>query len=204
MIAPALMYALYNNLTFNNLKAFDANVFQVKIMLSAQEPRMPMSVPPYTRTNSHLLRPPVAHERANRDHRRVVLRPPVPPPDHEAVPGPVPPPRGLQVTRAPRTRFVHPLCPAPLRSVASAKGSVTMPSLAMVAMVFVQATLSSLSSVYIEKLLKVEVFARAPTSPTPPDPHLPCLISIQVAGALDSLNFQNATLSVAPIMHRSH
>ena len=29
MIAPALMYALYNNLTFNNLKMFDANIFQV-------------------------------------------------------------------------------------------------------------------------------------------------------------------------------
>ncbi len=29
MIVPALLYALYNNLTFNNLKAFDPNVFQV-------------------------------------------------------------------------------------------------------------------------------------------------------------------------------
>ena len=44
-------------------------------------------------------------------------------------------------------------------SVASAKGSVAIPSLAMVFMVLVQATLSSLSSVYIEKLLKVEVGA---------------------------------------------
>jgi hypothetical protein len=28
-----LMYALYNNLTFNNLKAFDPNVFQVLRMI---------------------------------------------------------------------------------------------------------------------------------------------------------------------------
>jgi hypothetical protein len=33
MIAPAFMYAMYNNLTFNNLKAFDPNVFQVSSLL---------------------------------------------------------------------------------------------------------------------------------------------------------------------------
>ncbi len=76
-------------------------------------------------------------------------------------------------------------------SVASAKGSVSIPSFAMVAMVLVQATLSSSASVYIEKLLKVEVrplsSSPAPLTPNPP-PYL------QVPGALDSLNFQNANL----------
>ena len=34
MIAPAFMYALYNNLTFDNLKSFDANIFHVSLARS--------------------------------------------------------------------------------------------------------------------------------------------------------------------------
>ncbi len=69
--------------------------------------------------------------------------------------------------------ITHPSNPKPLQphtpatshalSVASAKGAVSIPSLAMVGMVLVQATLSSLSSVYMEKLLKVEVGPRRHT-----------------------------------------
>lgn len=127
MIAPALMYALYNNLTFNNLKAFDANVFQLLMNVRIA----------ITGALSY-----------------VILS------------------RRLTMKQCLALFLLLVGC-----SVASAKGSVTMPSLAMVAMVFVQATLSSLSSVYIEKLLKVEV-----------------------AGALDSLNFQNATLYAMSIV----
>ncbi len=41
MVAPALMYALYNNLTFNNLKAFDPNVFQVLSMIARARAKLP-------------------------------------------------------------------------------------------------------------------------------------------------------------------
>ncbi len=47
MVVPALLYALYNNLTFNNLKTFDPNVFQVSVHDSwpAQRPHTPTPCP---------------------------------------------------------------------------------------------------------------------------------------------------------------
>jgi hypothetical protein len=78
---------------------------------------------------------------------------------------------------SPRTRPLQLPRTDVLCSVASAKGSVTMPSLAMLAMVFVQATMSSLSSVYIEKLLKVEVNS-CTTFPLPGVPIPSALLSL--------------------------
>jgi hypothetical protein len=179
MIVPALLYALYNNLTFNNLKTFDANIFQV---LPSPPQRCPRSPPPLP------VPPSAAHERSNRDHWPAVLRPAVPPLHLQAVGFSPPPPHRLQVSRTPSCALPSPPSHPPL-SVASVKGSVTMPSAAMVTMVAVQATLSSLSSVYIEKLLKHQVSLLLP-SPVP----LRLSQLLQVPGALDSLNFQNACL----------
>ena len=73
------MYALYNNLTFNNLKMFDANVFQVRACFFWLNLRHAIS--------AHttillllllLLRPLAANELAHRHYRRSVIRGPVP------------------------------------------------------------------------------------------------------------------------------
>ena len=156
MIVPALLYALYNNLTFNNLKTFDANIVQVRPSPPQRCPRSPPPLP---------APPSAAHERPNRHHWHAVLLSAVPPLHLQAVGFSPPPPHRLQVSRTPSCALPSPPSHPPL-SVASVKGSVTMPSVAMVTMVAVQATLSSLSSVYIEKLLKHQVSLLLP-SPSP-------------------------------------